>query len=99
MKKLFLSLEQVIKILNHSKDKVMGLPIDKIGHPHWLISDINLVTENGEAWNVVVWSKGDGSEGVEEDFYGHRKWAIMKYLLVYLRDTNQLSPEESDLWF
>ncbi len=99
MKKHFLTLEQTTKIRNIYKTKVIGFPIDKIDHPHWLISDINLVTENGVDWNVVLFSKGENSEGVEEISYGHRKWAIMKYLVAYLRETNQLTPEDEHLWF
>lgn len=47
MKPHFLTLEQATKIKEYYKDKVIGYPIDKIDHPHWLISDIQLVTNNG----------------------------------------------------
>lgn len=99
MKAHFLTLEQAIKIRDKYKDKVIGFPIDKIDHPHWLISDIQVVTVDGINWNVVVWSRGDDKIGVGEDWFGLKKYAIMKYLIVYLRETNQLSQEESDLWF
>jgi hypothetical protein len=99
MKPLFLTLEQATKIKEYYKDKVIGYPIDKIDHPHWLISDIQLVTNDGIDWNVVVWSRGNDKTGIEEDSFGLRKYAIMKYLIVYLRETNQLTEEESTMWF
>ena len=61
-------MEQAVKIRTFYKDKVIGLPIDKYDHPHWLISDIQVVTDDGENWNVVVWSRGKGKIGVDEDF-------------------------------
>ena len=99
MKTHFLTLEQAQKIRSYYKDKVIGYPIDKLEHPHWLISDVELVTVDGKGWNVVVWSKGEQSEGVEDDWFGLRKYQIMKYLIVYLRESRELSDAERKMWW
>ena len=98
MKPHFLTLEQAQKIREYYKSKIIGLPIDKVDHPHWLISDIQLITNDGVDWNVVVWSRGDNNEGAQEEFYGLNKFAIMKYLIVYLRETKQLIESEVEMW-